>query len=106
MAGFALGTALWGWLQASGHDPSSSKTVPWVASCACFGMLVGSAFAYDKEFDGTAPDRPAVRAVIGALSGLLVSLVWSWSGEAIALSTAVGSVLGYLGALWAKWVRF
>ena len=82
-------------------DPSLSQ---YIATFACFGFLLGAILAFDPSPEMKSPDRPILRIALGALAGLGLGLVWSWSVEAIGLSILVSAGLGYAGMIWAKYV--
>jgi hypothetical protein len=86
--------------------------MPWasylraVASFACFGFLLGGIYSFDSRSDFKVANRPALRALIGCISGAAIGLLWHWSTEAIALAGLVACLLGLLGMAWAKYVQF
>ena len=103
---FGVGLAAYAVLQVVTRGPALIGAVPFIASFACFGLLLGAIFAFDEESELKAADRPLLRVALSVLSGLSLALIWHWPGEAIALSVLVSGVLGFFGMLWAKYVDF
>lgn len=100
----AVAFAAFGALEGLFKGRSSPSLGQYIASFACFGFLLGSILAFDPSPEMRSPDRPLLRTALGALAGLCLGLVWSWSTEAVALSALVAGGLGYAGMTWAKYV--
>jgi hypothetical protein len=73
-----------------------------LGSFACFGVLAGGVLAYDTWPGMDTKERPVLRTLFGAMAGLLLALIWSWSSEGVALSVIAASILGYAGSTWAR----
>ena len=76
----------------------------YIASCACFGLLLGAIVAFDPLPGERGPDRPLIRVTIGIVSSLLLALLWQWPIEGAALSALVGAALSYTGTMWARYL--
>ena len=100
----SLGFAVYGALEGHVRGSDGSSLIPVVASFACVGLLFGAIFAFDSLPTDTFPDRPGIRILLSSVAGLCLGLVWSLSGEGIALSTLAFALLGYLGTAWAKYL--
>ena len=96
--------AIYGVLEVSGRGFPGADTGRVIASFACFGILFGSVLAFDPLPGEKGPGRPFWRIGLGALSGILLGVLWQWPGEGVALSGMVGAALGYAGTTWAKYV--
>jgi hypothetical protein len=42
----------------------------------------------------------------GVIASLILSALWRWPLEGIALASLIGAVLGYFGMIWAKFADF
>lgn len=96
--------AAFGGLEALFRRGQSGDAAMYIASFACFGFLFGAIVAFDPLPGEKAPDRPLLRIVLGAFSGVCLALLWQWPGEGLALSAIVASALGYAGTAWAKYL--
>jgi uncharacterized membrane protein len=77
-----------------------------VVSFLCFGLLLGTIFAFDAESDMKVGNRPFIRCGVGCLCGAVTGAIWQWPVEAIVLSAIVGAILGLLGMTWARFADF
>jgi len=77
-----------------------------VGSFGCFGFLLGGIYAFDPESDLKITSSAPGRTSFGAAASLVLSALWHWPLEGVALAGLVGVVLGYLGMIWAKYVDF
>jgi uncharacterized membrane protein len=73
-------------------------------SFLCFGLLIGTIFAFDAESELKLADRPGIRCLVGCLCGAVIGAVWDGPLEATALAIIVGAILGLLGMSWAGFV--
>ena len=75
-----------------------------VASAGCVGFLLGGIYAFDPRSGINIKASPVGRMAFGLLASLLLSAVWHWPVEGVALAGVVGVMLGYFGMSWAKYV--
>lgn len=75
---------------------------PVIQSLFCFGLLLGSVLAFDKESSINTVDAPFMRIGIGGLSGVLFALSWQWPVAGIAAIGIFSAALGGFGMSWAK----
>jgi len=85
-------------------DVSWSDLLLGVASAGCVGFLLGGIYAFDPRSDLKIKASPVGRMVFGLLASLLLSAVWHWPVEGVALAGVVGVMLGYFGMAWARYV--
>ena len=85
-------------------DVSWSSLQLAVASVGCVGFLLGGIYAFDPRSGINIKASPIGRMVFGLLASLLLSAVWHWPVEGVALAGVVGVMLGYFGMSWAKYV--
>ena len=103
---FAVAAAIAGLTYALPSQSDWSRVLLGVASLACFGFLLGGIYAFDPNSDLRIKASSFGRISFGIVSALLLSALWRWPTEAVALSVLLGIILGYLGMLWAKYVEF
>lgn len=77
-----------------------------IASFGCFGFLLGGIHAFDGESELSVKSSPIGRMFFGLVASLLLSVLWRWPREGIALAALAGILLGYLGMKWAKYADF
>lgn len=77
-----------------------------VASFGCFGFLLGGIYAFDPASELKIKSSPIGRMLFGLTAALLLSAVWRWPLEGVALAGLVGVGLGYFGMSWARYVDF
>lgn len=77
----------------------------WVASFACFGLLIGGVYAFDPASDLRIKSSAIGRIVFGLAAGALLSVLWRWPAEGAALAIVGGGFLAYLGMVWVKHVE-
>jgi hypothetical protein len=72
----------------------------------CFGFLLGGIYAFDPESEFRIQSSSTGRMFFGLIASLLLSIIWRWPGEGVALAALVGVLLGYFGMAWARYVDF
>lgn len=77
-----------------------------IGSFGCFGFLLGGVHAFDPESELRIKSSSIGRMIFGLIASLLLSFLWRWPGEGIALAALAGVVLGYFGMTWARYVDF
>lgn len=77
-----------------------------VGSFGCFGFLLGGIYAFDPESEFRIKSSSTGRVFFGLIASLLLSIMWRWPGEGVALAALVGVLLGYFGMAWARYVDF
>lgn len=77
-----------------------------IGSFGCFGFLMGGVYAFDPESELRIKSSSIGRMFFGLIASLLLSALWRWPGEAMALAALVGILLGYFGMTWARYVQF
>ena len=87
-------------------DLSWRGTLLGLGSFGCFGFLLGGIHAFDPESDLKITSSASGRISFGVLAALVLSALWRWPPDGIALASIIGAVLGYLGMTWAKFVDF
>lgn len=75
-------------------------------SFGCFGFLLGGIYAFDPKSDLRIESSAIGRMSFGVVASLILSALWRWPLEAVALASLIGAALGYFGMLWAKFVDF
>jgi hypothetical protein len=85
---------------------SSQSLMLWVASFGCFGFLLGGIYAFDPESELKIRPSSTGRIAFGVTASLILSALWRWPLEGVALAGLIGAVLGYAGMAWAKHVDF
>lgn len=94
---------------------SLSYGVPWanttwreallgIGSFGCFGFLLGGIYAFDPNSELRIKPSSTGRMCFGLIASLLLSVLWHWPSEGVALAVIVGVLLGYFGLSWAKYV--
>lgn len=82
------------------------KVLLGMGSFGCFGFLLGGIYAFDPESEFKIKSSSTGRVVFGLVASLLLSFLWHWPSEAVALAALVGALLGYFGMAWARYVDF
>lgn len=77
-----------------------------MGSFGCFGFLLGGIYAFDPESELKIKSSSTGRIVFGLVASLLLSHLWHWPSEAVALAALAGALLGYFGMAWARYVNF
>jgi hypothetical protein len=85
-----------------GH--SWQQVLLWAGSAGCLGFLVGGVYAFDPKSGMTIKSSAIGRMSFGLVASLLLSALWRWPLEGIVLAGLIGTVLGYFGMLWAKYL--
>lgn len=75
-----------------------------VASAACFGLLLGGAYAFDPDSGFTIKPSVIGRVSFGIIAALGLSALWHWPFAGMGAAALGGAVLGYFGMTWAKYV--
>lgn len=88
------------------RNTTSREVLLGVGSFGCFGFLLGGIYAFDPESDIRITSSAIGRMFFGLIASLLLSVMWRWSGEGIALAAFIGVLLGYFGMAWAQYVNF
>ena len=97
--------ALYTFLQTFLHGGPFSGLFLWIATSGCFGFLVGGILAFDPESKVKVRANSFARILVGASSGMAVSILWHWPGDALATATLLGAILGYMGMAWARYLQ-
>ncbi|CAN7592101.1 hypothetical protein [Duganella sp. LjRoot269] len=87
-------------------DITWRRTVLGAGSFGCFGFLLGGIYAFDPESDLKIKSSAIGRMSFGVIASLILSALWRWPLEGIALASLIGAVLGYFGMIWAKFADF
>lgn len=87
-------------------DISWQRALLGTGSFGCFGFLLGGIYAFDPESDLKIKSSAIGRMSFGVMASLILSALWRWPIEGVALASLIGAVLGYLGMTWAKFVDF
>jgi hypothetical protein len=82
------------------------ETLLGIGSFGCFGFLLGGIYAFDPESEFKIKSSATGRMFFGLVASLLMSILWHWPGEGVALAALFGVLLGYFGLAWAKYVNF
>jgi hypothetical protein len=77
-----------------------------MGSFSCFGFLLGGIYAFDPESEFRIKSSATGRMFFGLIASLLLSIIWRWPFEGVALAALVGVLLGYFGMAWARYVDF
>jgi len=77
-----------------------------MGSFGCFGFLLGGIYAFDPKSELAIMPSSVGRMVFGLIASLLLSVLWRWPGEGVALAALIGVLLGYFGMTWAQYVDF
>lgn len=77
-----------------------------MGSFGCFGFLLGGIYAFDPESELKIKSSSIGRIGFGLVASLLLSILWHWPSEAVALAALGGGLLGYFGMAWARYVDF
>ena len=75
-------------------------------SFGCLGFLLGGIYAFDPDSDLKIKSSAIGRMSFGVIASLILSALWRWPLEAVALASLIGAVLGYVGMMWAKFADF
>jgi hypothetical protein len=76
-----------------------------IGSFGCFGFLLGGIYAFDPDSEFKIKSSSPGRMLFGFIASLLLSILWRWPGEGVALAALVGVLLGYFGLAWAKYLN-
>ena len=76
--------------------------VPSAVSDSCSGGI----YAFDPDSDLKIKSSAIGRMSFGVIASLILSALWRWPLEAVALASLIGAVLGYVGMMWAKFADF
>lgn len=76
-----------------------------MGSFGCFGFLLGGIYAFDPKSELRIKSSSTGRMFFGLIASLLLSILWRWPGEGVALAVLVGVLLGYFGMAWAQYVN-
>lgn len=87
-------------------DTSWQRALIGTGSFGCFGLLLGGIYAFDPESDLKIKSSAIGRMSFGVMASLILSALWRWPLEGIALASLIGAALGYFGMTWAKLVDF
>lgn len=87
-------------------DISWQRALLGTGSFGCFGFLLGGIYAFDPKSDLKIKSSVFGRMSFGIIASLILSALWRWPVEGVALAIFIGAVLGYLGMIWAKFVDF
>ena len=91
---------------ASWTDISWRQAQLWAASFCCLGFLLGGIYAFDPDSNLKIKSSAIGRMSFGVIASLILSALWRWPLEGVALASLIGAVLGYLGMMWAKFADF
>jgi hypothetical protein len=97
--------AMYTLLQTFLHGGPFNGLLLWIATSGCFGFLVGGILAFDPESPAKVRASPFTRILIGASSGMAVSILWHWPSDGLAAATLLGAILGYTGMAWARYLQ-
>ncbi|MBR7634155.1 hypothetical protein [Janthinobacterium lividum] len=87
-------------------DISWRQALLWTGSFCCLGFLLGGIYAFDPDSDLKIKSSAIGRMSFGVIASLILSALWRWPLEGVALAGLIGAVLGYLGMMWAKFADF
>ena len=87
-------------------DISWRRALLGTGSFGCFGFLLGGIYAFDPKSDLKIKSSAIGRMSFGVIASLILSALWRWPLEGIALASLIGAVLGYFGMIWAKFADF
>lgn len=87
-------------------DISWQRALLGTGSFGCFGFLLGGIYAFDPKSDMKIKSSVLGRMLFGVIASLMLSALWRWPVEGVALAVLIGAVLGYFGMTWAKFVDF
>lgn len=87
-------------------DISWQRALVGTGSFGCFGFLLGGIYAFDPKSDLKIKSSAIGRMSFGVIASLILSALWRWPLEGVALASLIGAVLGYIGMIWAKYVDF
>lgn len=87
-------------------DTAWRDMLPGLGSFGCFGFLLGGIHAFDARSELSIKSSPTGRMLFGLIASLLLSVLWRWPGQGVALAALVGVLLGYFGMTWAEYVNF
>jgi hypothetical protein len=77
-----------------------------LGSAGCLGFLLGGIYAFDPRSELRIESSATGRMFFGLIASVLLSIMWRWPGEGMALAALVGVLLGYFGMAWARYVDF
>jgi hypothetical protein len=87
-------------------DISWRRVLLGTGSFGCFGFLLGGIYAFDPESDLKIKSSAIGRMSFGIVAALILSVLWRWPLEGVALASLIGAVLGYFGMIWARFADF
>jgi hypothetical protein len=71
-----------------------------------FWFFAEGIYAFDPESDLKIKSSAFGRMSFGITASLILSALWRWPLEGVALASFIGAVLGYFGLSWAKYADF
>jgi len=81
--------------------------VAWDRFLRLFRILAcGGIYAFDPASDLKIKSSAIGRMSFGVIASLILSALWHWPLEGVALASLIGAVLGYLGMILARFVDF
>lgn len=102
----AVDAALWIVLRQGHLEPEVGRLVLGAATVACFYLLLAGIYAFDPASDLRLRSSARGRMLVGAASGVILSIIWQWPIGAAALAAVAAGALGHYGLAWAKYVHF
>ncbi|MGO4376785.1 hypothetical protein [Pseudoduganella sp. RAF53_2] len=76
-----------------------------LSSFSCLTFIATGILAFDGESDIRLESSPLLRALIGALSGGAVALIWGWPTAAFIVAAMFGALLGLIGMILAIYMN-